>query len=97
MTLYCQHTHRLRLQFGPGKPDVVSERPRNRRTELFTDGPSGTQVEIPEGVVGFDPGYALGINAIASLPCAEHPGEPSTGVEPPSPKVTAAQKGGSGG
>ena len=54
-------------------------------------------MEIPEGVVGFDPGYALGINAIASLPCAEHPGEPSTGVEPPSPKVTAAHKGGSGG
>lgn len=97
MTLYCQHTHRLRLQFGPGKPDVVSERPRNRRTELFTDGPSGTQVEIPEGVVGFDLGYALGINAIAALPCDEHPGEAAPVIEQPAQKVAAAPKGGSGG
>jgi hypothetical protein len=65
MTLYCQHTYRLRLQQGPGKPDIVSERPRNRRTELFTDGPAGTQVEIPDDLAGFNLGAAIDINAIA--------------------------------
>lgn len=93
-TTYCQHTHRLRLQFGPGHPDVVSERPRNRRTELFTDGPAGTQVEIPDGVVGLDLGFALNIGAIVPLPCAEHPGDPKP-VAPAPPAATP--KGGSGG
>jgi hypothetical protein len=97
MTLYCQHTYRLRLQQGPGKPDIVSERPRNRRTELFTDGPAGTQVEIPDDLAGFNLGAAIDINAIAHLPCAEHPGVPSPEVVAPAAKPSAAQKGGSGG
>lgn len=96
MTLYCQHTYRIRLQQGPGKPDIVSERPRNRRTELFLDGPAGTQVEIPEGLPGFDVGAALGVNAIAALPCAEHPGEPAPVIGATAVKA-AGLKGGSGG
>ena len=96
MTLYCQHTYRIRLQQGPGKPDIVSERPRNRRTELFLDGPSGTQVEIPDDLPGFDAGAALATNAIASLPCAEHPGVTKDSPEQPVVKPPAT-KGGSGG
>lgn len=96
MTLFCQHTYRIRLQQGPGKPDIVSERPRNRRTELFLDGPAGTQVEIPDDVPGFDLGAALSVNAIATLPCAEHPGEPAPVVAAP-PVKTSGPKGGSGG
>lgn len=95
MTLYCQHTYRLRLQQGPGKPDIVSERPRNRRTELFLDGPAGTQIDIPDGLPGFDLGAALGINAIAALPCLEHPGDPAPIIAAPVTKPGG--KGGSGG
>lgn len=94
-TTYCQHTHRLRLQFGPGRPDIVSERPRHRRTELFTDGPAGTQIDIPDDVIGFDLPFSLTIGAVAPLPCAEHPGEPKPPT--PAPVPTAPQKGGIGG
>ena len=97
MTLYCQHTYRIRLQQGPGKPDIVSERPRTRRTELFTDGPAGTQVEIPDNVTGFDLGAALAINAIAELPCSEHPSATATDAPAPAAKPAAGPKGGSGG
>lgn len=97
MTLYCQHTYRLRLQQGPGKPDIVSERPRNRRTELFLDGPAGTQVEIPDNVTGLDLGAALAINAIAALPCSEHPEATHPETPAPAAKPSAAPNGGSGG
>ncbi len=98
MTLYCQHTHRLRLQQGPGTPDIVSERPRNRRTELFLDGAAGTQIDIPDGLVGFDLGYALGVNAIAPLPCKEHPEAPLPPAPKPAVKTALTMpKGGSGG
>lgn len=97
MTLYCQHTYRIRLQQGPGKPDIVSERPRNRRTELFLDGPAGTQIDIPDGLPGFDLGAALSVNAIAPLPCAEHPGATAPDAPAPAAKPAAGLKGASGG
>lgn len=80
MTAYCQHTFRLRL-VRPGEPETVSERPRNRASELFTDGLAGTQVEIPDDVQGFDLDFALATGAIAPLPCAEHPGEAKGGAK----------------
>ena len=76
----------------------MSERPRNRRTELFLDGAAGTQIDIPDALVGFDLGYALGVNAIAQLPCKEHPEAPMPPVIKPAVKTALTMpKGGSGG
>lgn len=73
--MYCQHAHRLRINRPTGVEDLVSERPRNRKTGQFLDGEAGTQVEIPPDALGFDQGAALAAGAIAPLPCQEHPGE----------------------
>lgn len=73
--MYCQHAHRLRINRPPGVEDLVSERPRNRKTGQFLDGAAGTQVEIPSDVQGFNLGAALAAGAISPLPCQEHPGE----------------------
>lgn len=72
---YCQHAHKLRLNMGPGITDVVSERPRHKRTGEFLDGLAGTQIAVPDGVLGFDVAFALRVGQLAELPCADHPGE----------------------
>lgn len=74
--MFCQHAHRLRINRPPGVEDLVSERPRNRKTGQFLDGAAGTQVEIPSDVQGFNLGAALAAGAISPLPCPAHPGEP---------------------
>lgn len=52
MTQYRQIAHRLRLQMGPGRPDIVSERPRVTRTgkylDLGADGKSTTTIDVPD-------------------------------------------------
>lgn len=73
--MYCQHAHKLRLNMGPGVADVVSERPRHKRTGAWLDGPDGTQIAVPIGVIGFDVAAALRSGALAELPCRDHPGE----------------------
>ncbi len=75
--MYCQHAHKLRINRPPGVADLVSERPRHKKTSVFLDGAAGTQVEIPPDALGFDLGAALRSGAIAPLPCPEHPGEHS--------------------
>lgn len=75
--MFCQHAHKLRINRPPGVADLVSERPRHRKTGQFLDGVAGTQVEIPPDAAGFDLGAALRSGAITPLPCAEHPGERS--------------------
>ena len=64
---YQQLTHRLRFNMGPGTPDVVSERPMNRKRE-FLDGEEGTVVEIPAGAIGVDVAMLLRTGAIAVIP-----------------------------
>lgn len=66
MTQYQQLTHRLRFNMGPGRPDIVSERPMNRKRE-FLDGEEGTVVEIPAGAVGVDVAMLLRTGAIAVI------------------------------
>lgn len=34
---YRQLAHKLRIQRGPGRPDLVSKRPRNKRTKRYLD------------------------------------------------------------
>ena len=84
MTLYRQITHRLRLQMGPGKPDVTSERPRQKKTGIYLDiGPDGrstTTVDIPADALADVPGL-LRVGAIEALP----------------PEPAPAVKGGKGG
>ena len=63
--MYCQHAHRLRINRPPGVEDLVSERPRNRKTGQFLDGAAGTQVEIPSDVQGFNLGAALAAGAFS--------------------------------
>lgn len=72
---YCQHAHKLRINRPPGVEDLVSERPRNRKTGQFLDGADGTRVELPADAVRFDVGMALRTGAVAPLPCPAHPGE----------------------
>jgi hypothetical protein len=45
--LYRQITHRLRFE-RPGSPEVVSERPRDKKTRRYLD-EDGTVVELREG------------------------------------------------
>lgn len=71
MTQYQQITHRLRWSNGPGKGDTVSERPRDRSTREFLDGPAGTIVDIPEDAIGVDVAMLLRTGAIAPLPLSD--------------------------
>lgn len=110
MTTYCQHTYRLRFVV-PGQGEIVSERPRQKKTELFLDGTAGTQVDVPEGAQGFDVGFALATGAIAPLPCREHPDAPrgasaadgqavadeETAIAPGLPLPTPKRRGGASG
>lgn len=86
MTVYRQVAHRLRFQMGPGRPDIESERPRQRKTGVFQDldaqGRSTTLVDIPADA-RVDIGALLAAGAIESLP--------------PEPAPEAARKGGKGG
>lgn len=80
-TTYCQHAHLLRLK-RPGQPEQESERPRHKKSGAYLDLPDGTQVEVPDDVVGFDVEHALRVGTIVPLPCAEHPRDapkPTTG------------------
>lgn len=79
---FCQHAQRLRLQFGPGRPDVVSERPRNKKSGVYLDGPAGTQVDVPDDAVGIDRAMLLANGALAPLPCREHPAAPTAARVP---------------
>ena len=83
MTVYRQVAHRLRFQMGPGRPDIESERPRQRKTGVFQDldeqGRSTTLVDIPSDA-RVDIGALLSAGAVEALP------EPE-----------AARKGGKGG
>lgn len=54
MPIYRQHSRRLRLQYGPGRPDVVSERPYDERRQVFLDGEAPTHVELSGDEIGFD-------------------------------------------
>lgn len=69
--IYRQIAHRLRLQMGPGKPDIVSERPRQKKTgrylDLDQDGLSTTRIEIPEGAL-VDVDQLVRIGAIEAVP-----------------------------
>ncbi len=55
MTRYRQIAQRLRIQQGTGKPDIVSERPRDKKTgrylDLDDDGQSTTAIEIPDELI----------------------------------------------
>lgn len=72
MTTYCQHAPKLRL-VRPDGGEHVTERPRHPKTEQFTDGQAGTQVEIHGDERSFDVEYALATGALAALPCGLHP------------------------
>lgn len=61
---YKQLTHRLRIS-RPGKPDRVSERPRNQAGE-FTDGEAGTTVELLEGDA-VDVAFLVQVGAVEPL------------------------------
>ncbi len=67
MTRYRQIAQRLRIQQGPGKPDIVSERPRDKKTGRYLDldesGISQTFVEIPEGLL-----HTVSPSAIEAMP-----------------------------
>lgn len=73
---YRQIAHRLRIAYGPGRPDVVSERPAKvnartgERTYLDTEAP--TVVEIGDDAL-VDVATLLACGAIARLP-EEAPG-----------------------
>ena len=45
---YRQITHRLRIQRGAGRPDLVSERPRKQPRGRFLDEDNPTLVEFDE-------------------------------------------------
>jgi len=86
MTQYRQIAHRLRFQMGPGKPDLESERPRQKKTGVFLDldeqGRSTTLVDIPADARA-DIGGLIAAGALEALP------------EPVAPE--SARKGGKGG
>lgn len=71
MTQYRQIAHRLRFQMGPGRPDLESERPRQKRTGVYLDldeqGRSTTLVDIPADA-RVDVGGLLAVGAIEALP-----------------------------
>ena len=64
---YRQITQKLRLQYGPGKPDVVSERPRHEASGRYLDN-GETYVELTGEEVGVDVAMLLAIGAIEPLP-----------------------------
>lgn len=68
MPVYRQITHKLRLQYGPGKPDIVSERPSRRNREgrrVYTDSDDNpTLVELTGAEVGCDVEMLIAQNAI---------------------------------
>lgn len=74
MTQYRQIAHRLRFQMGPGRPDLESERPRQKRTGVYLDldeqGRSTTLVDIPADA-RVDVGGLLAVGAIEALPAPE--------------------------
>lgn len=75
---YLQHTHRLRRSY-PGRPDVVSERPRHKRTGQFLDADNPTTVTFTGEEVNVDIDFLLRIGAIAPLPAQPAPPEPPAG------------------
>lgn len=70
MTRYRQIAQRLRLQMGPGRPDIVSERPRHksgRYLDLDDDGQSTTVIDIPADTLADIPAL-LRQGAIQEMP-----------------------------
>ena len=71
-----QLTRRIRLQYGPGKPDIESERPYREDdagNPIYTDDPekNPTVVDIDENVVRIDVAALLRSGAIREMPKAK--------------------------
>lgn len=66
---YIQIAHRLRIQRGPGKPDTVSERPREQKTGRYTDTDAPTLIALHKGDLA-DVDSLLALGAIEEQPVA---------------------------
>lgn len=81
---YRQISGKLRIQRGPGRPDYVSERPRDPRTQRYTD------LEEPT-LVSFDQHCQVDVekmirrHQIAEL----EPGTPAPAAKASAPKAAA--------
>ncbi len=84
---YWQLSHRLRIARGPGVPDRVSERPRDRDSGRYLDYESPTVVEFEVGDL-VDVPSLLAIGAIAPAD-APHPSPPT----PVTPRSTRRRSG----
>ena len=69
---YVQIAHRLRIQRGPGKPDNVSERPREQKTGRYTDSDAPTLITFHRGDLA-DVESLLANGAIEEQPAVPSP------------------------
>lgn len=82
---YRQVAGKLRFQRGPGRPDKVSERPRDPRTRAYTDDDAPTIVTLDEHDVADVPAL-LALGTLMRLPDAGPAAEISEADAPVRPR-----------